>query len=244
MKKQKKLHRSLRFSPTAWAKLIFMRDMTDNEVGGFGITDPDDLLLITDFVLVKQKVTSVSISFDDNAVADYFEDQVEAGRKPEQFARIWLHTHPGDSPEPSCVDEETFTRVFGNCDWSVMFIVAQNGSTYARLQFSTGPGYAIKIPVCVDYDSEFNASEFKEWKQQYQREVTKDTITAGRTKSKKYAQTFQTEAFGSDCFGELSGEDLLTQIDCMDPFERSYFLEELSIRSEFWDENESEVIYE
>ena len=101
---------SLRFSPTAWAKLLFMRDVTDNEVGGFGITEAEDLLFVTDFVLIKQKVTCVSVSFEDESVADFFEDQVEAGRQPEQFARLWLHTHPGNSPEPSMTDEETSTR--------------------------------------------------------------------------------------------------------------------------------------
>src|SRR3989339_1227792 len=75
----------LRFSPTAWAKLLFMRDMTDNEVGGFGITEADDLLFVTDFTLVKQKVTSVSVAFADESVADFFEDQVAVGRKPDQF---------------------------------------------------------------------------------------------------------------------------------------------------------------
>lgn len=32
---------ALRFSPTAWAKLLYFRDKSDNEVGGFGITEPD-----------------------------------------------------------------------------------------------------------------------------------------------------------------------------------------------------------
>jgi hypothetical protein len=36
----------LRFSPYAWAKLVFMRDFTENEVGAFGISRPDDLLLV------------------------------------------------------------------------------------------------------------------------------------------------------------------------------------------------------
>ena len=137
-KNQSKQSPVLRFSPTAWAKLLFMRDMTDNEVGGFGVTQADDLLLVTDFVLVKQKVTCVSVSFDDEAVADYFEDQVEVGRVPEQFGRIWLHSHPGDSPRPSSIDEETFQRVFGRCQWAVMFIVARGGGSYARLRFSVG----------------------------------------------------------------------------------------------------------
>ena len=64
---------ALRFSPTAWAKLIFVRDCTDNEVGAFGITGPDDLLLVEDIVIVKQTVSIVTVAFDDLAVADFFE---------------------------------------------------------------------------------------------------------------------------------------------------------------------------
>ena len=62
----------LTFTPYAWAKLLYFRDKSDNEIGGFGITEKDDLLLITDFVTVKQDVSCVSVSFDDNAVADFF----------------------------------------------------------------------------------------------------------------------------------------------------------------------------
>ena len=52
---QKNQKPMLRFSPTAWAKLLFMRDMTGNEVGGFGITQANDLLFVTDFALVFEK---------------------------------------------------------------------------------------------------------------------------------------------------------------------------------------------
>ena len=82
----------LRFTPAAWAKLQWFRDHGDTEIGGFGITEPDDLLLIREFAPVKQKVTCVSVCFDDESVADFFEQQVDAGRKPEQFGRIWVHT--------------------------------------------------------------------------------------------------------------------------------------------------------
>ena len=77
---------ALRFSPTAWAKLVYFRDKSDNEVGGFGISDPDDLLFVREFVTVKQEVTCVSVKFDDSAVADFFDDQVDLGRKPGQEA--------------------------------------------------------------------------------------------------------------------------------------------------------------
>lgn len=220
-----------------------MRDVTDNEVGGFGITEADDLLFVTDFALVKQKVTAVSVSFDDEAVANFFEDQVEAGRKPEQFARIWLHTHPGNSPQPSCTDESTFQRVFGSCDWSIMAIIAQDGSTYARLRFNAGPGGEVKIPICVDYSCDFNAADFETWQQQYLSNVAEDNIFTLTGKSKKSKQP--EDVFGSDGlenFGSLADHDLLSEIDSMDPMERQYFMEELSIRSDFWDE--SEVLYE
>jgi len=245
--KQKNLKPVLRFSPTAWAKLLFMRDMTDNEVGGFGITEANDLLFVTDFVLVKQKVTAVSVSFDDESVADLFEDQVEAGRKPEQFARVWLHTHPGNSCEPSMTDESTFARVFGSCDWSVMCIVSQDGNTFARLRFGVGPGGEVKIPVCIDYDYEFDAADFQLWTQQYKVNVTEDTIFKQTDKSKKSDDKKQQEfePFGGENFNEVplfSSDDLLSEIDQMDPLERQFFMDELSVRSDFWDE-ESEVFY-
>ena len=58
----------LRFSPTAWTKLLFLRDLGPTEVGGFGISAADDLLRIEDVQLVRQSCTSVTAHFDDAAV--------------------------------------------------------------------------------------------------------------------------------------------------------------------------------
>jgi proteasome lid subunit RPN8/RPN11 len=244
---QKNQKPMLRFSPTAWAKLLFMRDVTDNEIGGFGITEADDLLFVTDFAMVKQKVSGVSVAFADESVADFFEDQVTAGRKPEQFARIWLHTHPGNSPEPSTIDEATFTRVFGSCDWSVMCIVAQDGGTFARLRFNVGPSGEVKIPVYVDYGCEFDAANFELWKQQYKANVIEDEIFKQTDKPIQPAtnQQKEVELFGNENFNKVplfSSEDLLSEIDRMEPIEREMFMEELAIKSDFWDEG-SEVFY-
>ena len=222
-----------------------MRDVTDNEVGGFGITEADDLLFVTDFTLVKQKVTAVSVSFDDESVANFFADQVEAGRKPEQFARVWLHSHPGSSPEPSMTDEQTFTRVFGSCDWSVMCIVAQDSGTYARLRFSAGPGGEVKIPVCVDYSYEFDAADFELWTQYYKVNVIEDTVFSfsGKAKEAKTQQESEADIFGgTDEFqtGMFSSEDLMEEFEMMHPSERQAFMDELAVKSDFWDE-ETEV---
>jgi proteasome lid subunit RPN8/RPN11 len=123
----------------------------DTEVGGFGISAEKQPLYIEDFVTVKQSVTAVTVAFDDTAVADYFDDCIDRGLSPSRFARLWLHTHPGSSPEPSSVDEETFARVFGDCDWAVMLIVSRTQATYARLSFNAGPGGSVLLPVNVDW---------------------------------------------------------------------------------------------
>src|SRR3954463_11273613 len=88
----------LRFKPTAWAKLLYLRDCGSTEVGGFAIAAADDLLLVEDIQLVRQDCTAVSVTFIDDAVADFFDRQVDHGLKPEQFGRIWLHTHPANCP--------------------------------------------------------------------------------------------------------------------------------------------------
>ena len=157
----------LRFHPTAWAKLLFLRDLGETEVGGFGISAADDLLLIEDFVLVRQHCSVITVAFEDESVAEFFDRQIDRGLRPEQFGRVWIHTHPGDSAQPSSVDEETFARVFGRSDWAVMAIVACGGDTFARLQFPAGPGGCVNLPLAVDYRQSFTGSDHETWTQEY-----------------------------------------------------------------------------
>jgi proteasome lid subunit RPN8/RPN11 len=144
-----------------------LRDRGETEVGGFGICSDDDLLRIDDVQLVQQTCTLVTVEFDDQSVADFFDRQVDAGLRPEQFARIWIHTHPGGSARPSQTDEETFARVFGDSDWALMFILAQEGESYARLQFNVGPGSSQELNVEIDYSQPFASALWEAWEQEY-----------------------------------------------------------------------------
>jgi proteasome lid subunit RPN8/RPN11 len=164
---------TIRFTPYAWAKLLYLRDAGDTEIGGFAITSPDDLLLVEDVCLVHQQCTAVTVEFDDESVADFYDEQVDAGLKPEQFGRIWLHTHPGLSAEPSLIDEETFERCFCSVEWAVMFILAQGGETYARLRFNVGPQTAQQMNVEIDYSQTFEASNVCEWQREFATSVRK-----------------------------------------------------------------------
>jgi hypothetical protein len=209
----------LRFSPTAWAKLLYFRDRGDTEVGGFGVAATNDLLRIEEFCVVKQQATFSSVAFDDLAVADFFESQVDLGRRPEQFGRIWLHTHPGNSPEPSGTDEETFRRVFGRCQWAVMFILAQSGRCYARLRFNLGPGGEIAIPAEVDYSLPFGPSDFKAWEAEYEMNVK-----AGFGMARLCRQSpFLEEELWND---RTLPDEWLEELEMMDPVERRLVLDQ------------------
>ena len=205
----------LRFSPTAWAKLQYFCHAGDTEIGGFGLTsDPDDLLLIDEFHTVKQSTSCTSVVFDDSSVADYFEQQVDLDYQPEQFARIWLHTHPGDSPRPSGTDEQTFSRVFGGCDWAVMFILARGGNTYCRLHFNSGPGGQVELPVQVDYSRPFSGSDVESWQNEFDLNIRPEVNYLG------LSGTELEDGFGSGPL-DMDSNDLL--LDVLDERGRSSY---------------------
>ena len=142
---------------------------------------------------------------------------------------------------------QALCKLFGSCDWSVIAIVAQDNSSYARLHFNAGPGGDIKIPVCVAYGCEFDASDFRAWQQQYLANVFQDTILALPDKSKKskLAKEEEIGVFGNTELAEMpasSPEDILEELEQMHPADRQEFMNELAIRSDFWDE--TEVFYD
>jgi len=164
--------RALTFSTLAWLKFQFLCHAGPTEVGGFGLSHADEPLFIEDVLVVRQLCTFVSVAFEDLAVADLFDEMADAGIPPSRFARVWLHTHPGASVEPSSVDEATFARVFGACDWSIMAILGRTGRMSARLQFTTGPGAAIALPTRVDWSDWPDlagslAERVEAWRQDY-----------------------------------------------------------------------------
>src|SRR4051794_1102008 len=95
------------FAPLAWLKLQYFCHVGDTEIGGFGITAKENLLYVEDFVTVRQQTSMMTVAMEDEAVADYSDRCVDAGLLPQNYLRIWCHTHPGSSAEPSGVDEET-----------------------------------------------------------------------------------------------------------------------------------------
>jgi hypothetical protein len=201
MKKTTREALPLRLTPYAWAKLQRLRDLGDTEVGGFGISAADDLLLVEDICLIHQQCSPITVKFDDEAIADYFDRQVDLGLAPERFARIWIHTHPGSSPHPSSTDEETFARCFGSADWAVMFILARGGQTYARLRFNAGPSGSLVLPVEIDFAQPFPCSEWAAWDAEYAESVVPEPVVVEPRRERSLLGP------AADAFSDLALED-------------------------------------
>ena len=139
------------------------------------------------------------------------------------------------SPEPSITDEETFLRVFGNCQWAVMFILADGSKTYAKLSFNVGPGGQVLIPVKVDYSHDFGPSDSEKWNAEY----------AANIEVEHFSSHFGNS--GTSVENDLSNYalpyDFIDELENMEPTERQFILGELAARPDLWDEEEQEVLF-
>lgn len=180
----KKVGTCLRFTPRTWAKILYMRDKGDSEIGGFGITATEDPLLVTDFVLVPQECTGATVDIEGRDVNDHMNKMMDAGLAPWQCVNIWIHTHPGNCPNPSQTDEDNFKENFGASHWAVFFILAKDGEEYAQLRFNVGPGCNVQLPTAIDHTVEFGGTDYEAWDKEYQENVKirKFIITHNNTK--------------------------------------------------------------
>lgn len=171
-------------APLAFLKLQFMCQRGPTEVGGFGITMEKDPLYVMEFMTLPQQASSASFKFNDGAQTDFVMRMAEMRDiHPENSSRIWIHTHPGWSADPSGVDEATLDDDFADQNWVVMMIMAREGAFYARLRHNTGPGGDILLPVEIDWKAFPSlqgtvdvTAEMAAWEDEYTENITIERI--------------------------------------------------------------------
>ena len=182
----------LRMAPTAWAKLRYMCTQSDTEIGGFGVSSSDDPLLVTEFHLIKQECTAATVELDDEALANYVEDQVELGRHPNECLRIWIHTHPGKDVTPSGTDWDMFKAKFTDCDWSVMAIMGSDGDTSGGHLWITHPesGFINLPKIEIDWTVSITGADPSDWQKELDDKVS--TLQLTRTISSPSQKLYKT----------------------------------------------------
>lgn len=152
---------SIRISPHAYQKVAFFT-RKDVEVGGFAITSPEDPSLILDFVVLPQTSSSCEFDFSPDGMQNYLNEMVDAGISPNNCFRMYIHTHPGNSPQPSSVDNEQFDKLMQDYPWFGMIIFAKDLSTYARVKMTQGCGLEAELDLEIDWDVPCEPVDFNE----------------------------------------------------------------------------------
>ena len=163
------------FTPYAWAKLVHMRDKIACEVSGMGIT-PKLPNLVEDVYFPKQEVQSAYVDIDEDGFAEMVDELASKGLRPDQFMRIWIHTHPsGMGPNPSGRDNQCMDEAFSSPDWAIMMIVAKDGKTFAQMRVNKPFRIESLLDVMIDYKAEFPGSNITAWDAEYNKNVTQYT---------------------------------------------------------------------
>lgn len=174
--------------PEAYLHWQFLCHNGKTEASAFGISDPNDPLLVHSLYVPKQKCNPVFTSIDDDSRFDMVEWAEENGIRIDQINRIWLHTHPEMSADPSRVDEETFQKL-ANCDYAVMGILSRTNDVYARIQHkSSKTDYQIPIEVLwKEFPSSLEnlAGKTVEWKKNYDENITEMAMPTVKVKSRQ-----------------------------------------------------------
>lgn len=126
----------IRLSPLAASKISYYLTTASTEVGMLGVTDKDSLL-VRDVFVPRQRCSVLSTEFDMNDVSDYVTRMCEDGYEVSQVMRVWIHTHPGMSPNPSGVDYQTFEEAYGDSDFAVMCVVGDRRRSTSVLDINT-----------------------------------------------------------------------------------------------------------
>lgn len=128
----------LKINSDAFDMFLYMRDYKPDEVTMFGLTYPQDPLHVYEFVLVKQKVNSVSSDCDENYMADFVASNVDKGIMPINCERVWCHTHPmtgANSANPSGKDMATWNDKDNALkNFMIMMILSRSGEITCKLR--------------------------------------------------------------------------------------------------------------
>ena len=92
------------------------------------------------------------------------------------------------------------------------------------------------IPVCVDYSQPFGQSDQDAWEAEYQANIKKVVMSRGLVFDDEYSKAPEASELGDYSLPE----DILEQLQMMEPVERQAVLDELAVQSDIWSGYEEE----
>jgi len=140
-------------SPLAFLHWQFICHAGKTEACAFGVSKPNVPTYVESLHIPKQSCTPAYCESDDDELLDLLMQTMTGKYVEGQVGRVWLHTHPGSSAQPSSIDETTFKDVWtGPQDFYAMLILARGGETYCRTKSPTDVDSRQRTPSTVRVD--------------------------------------------------------------------------------------------
>lgn len=143
---------ALTMSVPAWLKWQWLCHRGGIEATAYGIPKADDPLYVDDLYVPPQQGTYATTETDEGAMSDFALEMLDRfpDGNAEGVGRLWFHTHPAMSANPSGTDEKTFASDFGK-SWAVMAILSKLDDKYARIRVQNPAVVEKVIPIVVDW---------------------------------------------------------------------------------------------
>lgn len=108
----------------------------DTEISFLGkVEQKDDVLLVNDFVLLKQQVSYANTILDKEELGKFYESLMNKGENPSNW-KVWIHSHASMSAIFSQTDEDTiksFDLEIPTDNWFLSIVVNHAGDLNARI---------------------------------------------------------------------------------------------------------------
>lgn len=122
----------IRMPAAVWERLMAYIQACPQEVGGLGtVENAGNELVVSDVILLKQKVSSATTALDREAVARFVADWVRTGQDVGKL-RLWWHSHATMNVFWSSTDCDTMKEL-ADGGWLLSIVGNHNGETMARL---------------------------------------------------------------------------------------------------------------
>jgi len=124
----KRIEPQVFYTPVAWQQIQLIVATCKKEVAWIGLGDETqrDIWLIDEIILLPQEVSAMECEFEDDAVADWAEEMLKAGKDTTRWV-LWGHSHVDMTVTPSATDVEQ-ARLYLNCPKFICAIHNKHGN--------------------------------------------------------------------------------------------------------------------
>lgn len=157
------------FLPLAYAKMSAYCQKSPGEITGFGKVKTDlekGLFIIEDVKIMKQVITAGSATINEDVMAKFIFELVNAGESPEHW-KLWWHTHYNFGTFWSGTDEETISTLIKQYKgWFLSTCFNQSYSLIGRIDEIDG-----KVTESANLPANMYIEGFDKEKQTCEKEV-------------------------------------------------------------------------